>query len=208
VVRTSHSRGLRPRWCGLGLTLCLSLVLAACSPADEGPAGAVPTAPVATTAPTEEPTEEPLSLTVEEANEILAELSRIQGDIFRLMIATGEVPPEAYERLEAAFTGPALESGRTALQQFLENDPEAEHLLGGDPIRMVLSIHDAGPSCVAVQIEQDLSGAIDGSPLRVGITALVPGPSDEFNDSGWRIGREYLGDSEADLEGDPCDDVA
>jgi hypothetical protein len=205
VVRTSHSRGLRPRWCGLGLTLCLSLVLAACSPADEGPAGAVPTAPVATTAPTEEPTEEPLSLTVEEANEILAELSRIQGDIFRLMIATQEVPPEAYERLEAAFTGPALEDGHEALPRMLAVDPELVGLRGGDPVREVDSNLGSAEGCLSFEGRTELGSAIEGSPPRALRIALVPHERNEFNATGWAIFEEAVDENVDELTLDPCD---
>jgi hypothetical protein len=207
-MRTSHSRGLRPRWCGVGLTLCLSLVLAACSPADEGPAGAVPTAPVATTAPTEEPTEEPLSLTVEEANDILAELSRIQGDIFRLMIATQEVPPEAYERLEAAFTGHSLDRGRAALPQVLANDPDLESLLGGDPVRSVQGVIQATHDCVGIRARVEFSGAIEGSPPRVADIALVPQAEQDLNRSGWAIAFEGASEAENELTGEPCEDAS
>jgi hypothetical protein len=205
VVRTSHSRGLRPRWCGLGLTLCLSLVLAACSPADEGPAGAVPTAPVATTAPTEEPTEEPLSLTVEEANEILAELSELEGDIFRFLIATQEDAPEAHQRLEETFDGPALEAGREALPEMIEADPSVETLLGGDPIRRAREVVHTDSACVAVLIDEDFSPVIAGADPGRAVIALVPAAVDGSNKTGWKIASEYpAADS---TPRNPCRDV-
>lgn len=187
-----------------GTSLAVLLLLSACTAAgDDGPTGEVPTA-LPTVEATQQAAEEPLSMTVDEANEILAELSAIQGEIFALMIATLEITDAVEERLEAAFTGPALEAGREALPQFLEQDPELSSFLGGDPVRQALEVTSQQSDCVTVRAERDFSAVIHDAPARPALVALRPHPVSEINQTGWAIYDEAVREDGQEPTEEPC----
>ncbi|MGH9277005.1 MAG: hypothetical protein ACRD12_02695 [Acidimicrobiales bacterium] len=184
--------GLVRTWT-VGFLVVVALVAGmACSGAPEpAPPGAtVGTEPPRTT--TTDPYAIPSVIDADYVNRILAAFDAVRGDVYRLVVRTRTIPPEAIDRLKSVY-GPGV------FLQLAVDDLQSQMLRGfsdyrdppGNQRSTVDRLITANHSCVFAQVRRDYSAVTsrpNPAPDKVWI-ALLRNPGDidpwRYNPTAW-----------------------
>ena len=135
-------------------------------------------------------------------NRVLAELDRVQGDVFRRIVATGAFAPSELVPLRAVFNDPELTGQAQGFAGLVGSIDRAKNP-PGDNRTTVVRLLTARPDCIYVEASLDLSATVLDPPApRTTFVALRPSqpgsdPQD-LNPTPFSIAAEHA------TEANPC----
>lgn len=173
------------------VVLTLVLLAGACSGDDDpGPATTAPSAPSASSsppssdatstsaAPTTDPFAIPEVIDAAYVNRVLEALYRIDGEVTREVLASGDVQPNVIEKISDIYRDPQLTRELQALPALLEGDRSRFRNPPGDRQVFVTSVVEVASDCIVALVESDFSAVVAIPPPKdpnvVGVVTLAP----------------------------------
>lgn len=155
-----------------------------------GPTATVATEPAPTT--TTDPYAVPTVIDVPYVNRVLAGLDAAMGDVTRLVVRTQTIPPEALNRLRAAYKDPDyLQIQIDNFQSDMRKGFSSYKAEPGNQVTTVAQLINAGPTCIFARVQRSYaavsaSGSSDAHVLWVALQRLDPiRDPDRYNPTQW-----------------------
>ena len=132
-------------------------------------------------------------------NRVLAELDRVQGDVFRRIVATGAFAQSELVPLRAVFNDPELSGQAQGFASLVGSIDKARNP-PGDNRTTVVRLLTARPDCIYVEATIDLSATVlEPPPPRTTWVALRPSQSgsdpQDLNPTPFSIAAEHSAES-------------
>jgi hypothetical protein len=154
--------------------LSVTSALAGCNGSSE-PLGPTATVPQATT--TTNPYAVPAVIDIAYVNRVLAGLDQAVGEVTRLTVNSQSIPPEAIERLKAAY----LDKDLLQLAVDVYQDRLISEFAGmipnpGNRVTTVVELISASPDCIFAKVDVDVSAMFEqpNPRFRVQWVGLIP----------------------------------
>jgi hypothetical protein len=172
---------------------------------DEGPTATVPTTPP-------DPYAVPAVIDEAYVNRVLAALDQLSGDVLRTFLMTKTLPPDAIDRLEAAYVPDLARRQSDALQANLYALLAEHPTIPGNRHTEVSRLITARRSCIFAEVKRDYSEVVAAPDPRlekqwVSLIPLDPSMDPHnYNRTSWVYSYDGYPEDSAPPE-DPCANV-